>query len=80
MVTSQILTMDHLPFVNQAYSIIILEEGHCIVVHNKEERTEAIAFAVRSIDKSSIFCHCVIKQDIRLLSVIKSLGIRSGGV
>lgn len=53
----QILSMDLLPYVSQAYSIIIREESHHMMVFNKEERDNAIAFAARPLEKSYIVGH-----------------------
>lgn len=54
-ITSQILEMDQLPTITNAYTMIIKKERCRIVVRNKETRTLAVAFATQPTQKISIF-------------------------
>lgn len=55
-IISQIVTMDLLPSVNNAYLIVIREERHRIVAKGRDEKTEAVAFAARINEKQSLLC------------------------
>lgn len=66
--------MDPLPYVNQAYSIIIREECHRMVVCNKEERAEDVAFAAHLFDKSSVVCHVCNKAGLSATQCYQIIG------
>lgn len=55
-IISQILTMNSLPSVDNAYFMVIREERHCIISRDQDSRAEAIAFVARTMEKSYILC------------------------
>lgn len=54
--TSQILKMNPLLSVEQAYFVVIREEQHCVVAQDKGSQAEAIAFGARTTEQSYVLC------------------------
>lgn len=54
--------MNPLPYVDNAYSMVIQEERHCVFTRDQDVQAEAIAFVARTTNKSSIVCTIGHKQ------------------
>lgn len=76
MIITQIVTIDPLPRVNNAYSIIIHNERHHIVARSRDERIDVVAFVVKTNDKIHSFALCVQNLDILHRLVIKFSSVK----
>jgi len=61
-VSSSILNMEPLPNLNRVYAMVITEERHREIASGKDDKTEAMAFAVqikvRNKEKTEVCRHC----------------------
>ncbi|GAA0185705.1 transmembrane signal receptor [Lithospermum erythrorhizon] len=50
---TQILGMDPFPVLNKAFSMVTQEERHKSIVHSRDDKTEALSFAVQTSNQAS---------------------------
>ncbi|XP_056690914.1 uncharacterized protein [Spinacia oleracea] len=50
---TQILSMDHFPTLNKAYSLVSQEEQHTDIIRDRDDKTKIVSFAVQSTTHSA---------------------------
>lgn len=55
-IISQVLNMNPLPSVDNAYSMVIWEERQYVIVRDQDSQVEVVAFVARTTKKSIILC------------------------
>lgn len=66
--------MNTLSSVDNAYSIVIQEESHCVIAREQGSRVEVVVFVARTTKKIIYFMHCCNKQGDPTIDYFQVIG------